>query len=109
DAEYFCSESTWGQPTQRGYDDALTYLRSIGGHPHMTPGPSACSRVSCSYNTGVWMCNDTPHDKYLISFGSVVDGMIFIWQHCWPTVWSENGGQVFHWTGWNVVMGTADC
>lgn len=53
-----CSLAKWGEPKIKGYDEGLEYLYDHLGVPHMGPGPGACSRVSCSYGTGMWMCND---------------------------------------------------
>lgn len=42
-------------------DNGINYLRRVGGRPHMNGGPGACGRVSCSYNTAIWWCNDVSH------------------------------------------------
>lgn len=47
----------------------------------------------------------TPTDKHLVSFGSVADGVDYIWDTC-KNNW---GGQVFHPTGWNVILSGNDC
>lgn len=36
----------------------LQYLRSIPGQPTLGPGPGTCSRVSCSYDSAIYWCND---------------------------------------------------
>lgn len=49
-----------------GYDSANTsqieegikYLNGIAGQPKNGPGPNNCGRVSCSYNSSIWWCND---------------------------------------------------
>jgi hypothetical protein len=49
-----------------GYDSASTkrikdgikYLNGIAGQPKNGPGPNNCGRVSCSYNSSIWWCND---------------------------------------------------
>lgn len=35
----------------------INYLRGVGGRPSMG-GRGTCGRVSCSYNTAIWWCND---------------------------------------------------
>lgn len=47
----------------RGIDEGMSYLAKHGGQPHMDPGPSACGRVSCSWNTAVFLCNDVSHGR----------------------------------------------
>lgn len=39
----------------------IDYLRKIHGDCTNGPGPGNCSRVSCSYQSGIWFCNDNPH------------------------------------------------
>lgn len=36
----------------------VDYLRGVSGQPSMGPGPGACGRVSCSYNSAIYWCND---------------------------------------------------
>lgn len=38
--------------------DGIKYLNSIAGQPKNGPGPNNCGRVSCSYNSSIWWCND---------------------------------------------------
>jgi hypothetical protein len=38
--------------------DGINYLRRIGGQPSMSAGPGTCGRVSCSYRTAIYWCND---------------------------------------------------
>lgn len=50
----------------------VAYLRRVRGQPENSPGPETCGRVSCSYNTAIWWCNDvsvffspSPHPVFL--------------------------------------------
>ncbi|PNY24504.1 Uncharacterized protein TCAP_05560 [Tolypocladium capitatum] len=109
-SKVICSRAIFGHLNYGAYKDSLTYLGKHPGRPHMPPGPRACSRVSCSYNTGVYICNDTPTDKYLISWGSVVDGLQYIWAKCVAGILVDmQGGQVFHSTNWNVILRETNC
>src|SRR3954468_14109313 len=38
--------------------DGINYLRGISGSCRANPGPGSCGRVSCSYNVGIFYCND---------------------------------------------------
>jgi hypothetical protein len=38
--------------------DGVNYLRGLNGMPTNGPGPGACGRVSCSYASAIWWCND---------------------------------------------------
>ncbi|POR37794.1 Uncharacterized protein TPAR_01987 [Tolypocladium paradoxum] len=108
-AKVLCGSEKWGVLTVRGYSEGIDYLRNHGGVPHMPAGPSACSRVSCSYNTGIWWCNDAREEKALLSFGSISDGAVYIWTQCGNNSWKQVGGQVFHYTDWNVILRQQDC
>lgn len=52
--------------TCNNYDQAISsrikegirYLRGVNGKPSNGPGPGNCGRVSCSYNSAIWWCND---------------------------------------------------
>lgn len=39
-------------------EDGIAYLRLISGRPHLGPGPKQCSRVSCSWESGIFLCNE---------------------------------------------------
>jgi hypothetical protein len=39
-------------------NQGITYLRKVKGNPRASAGPSRCGRVSCSYNSGIYWCND---------------------------------------------------
>ncbi|KAM6519201.1 hypothetical protein FALCPG4_012848 [Fusarium falciforme] len=46
-----------------GEASGITYLNSFGdGYCGLEDGPYKCARVSCSYNSAIWLCNvnDTP-------------------------------------------------
>ena len=38
--------------------EGIDYLRGVAGRPGNGPGPGNCGRVSCSYNSAIWWCND---------------------------------------------------
>lgn len=38
--------------------EGISYLRRVGGQPVMGPGPGNCGSVSCSYDSGIYWCND---------------------------------------------------
>lgn len=48
----------WGFVFTDALWDGIDYLRRIGGKPTASAGPSTCARVSCSYRTGIFWCND---------------------------------------------------
>jgi len=48
----------WHGASSAGIEQQIKYLRGVPGHPRLSPGPSECVRVSCSWNDAVWWCND---------------------------------------------------
>ena len=38
--------------------DGIQYLRHVPGTPANGPGPNNCGRVSCSFQSAIWWCND---------------------------------------------------
>ncbi|CEJ87472.1 hypothetical protein VHEMI04426 [[Torrubiella] hemipterigena] len=98
----------WPKCWDVGIIQGIQYLRGLKGRPSNGPGPGNCGRVSCSYDNAIWWCNDTKQTKTLQSFSSIADGAQFIESHCV----SNNGalaGQVFHPTGWNVIVRSSKC
>lgn len=35
-------------------EEGIRYLRGVKGRPHLGPGPNKCTRVSCSWDSGIW-------------------------------------------------------
>ncbi|OJJ06378.1 hypothetical protein ASPVEDRAFT_139091, partial [Aspergillus versicolor CBS 583.65] len=90
--------------------DGIQYLRGVRGQPEMGPGPGACARVSCDTGTSIWWCNDDSQDKTLDGFGSIADGAGQIqWKCSWGAFGQWTSGQIFHKTGWNVIVRADDC
>lgn len=38
--------------------EGINHLNHVSGRPVSRPGPGVCGRVSCSYNSAIWWCND---------------------------------------------------
>ena len=53
--------------------EGIRYLRKVNGQPTNGPGPGACGRVSCSYKSAIWWCNDNSFTFSLPSFGTIAD------------------------------------
>ncbi|KAI1139440.1 hypothetical protein F5Y05DRAFT_412540 [Hypoxylon sp. FL0543] len=89
---------------QQGVD----YLKGIKGTCSMGPGPRVCTRISCSYKSAIWWCNDNDYS---------------IREDC--SVWSDYAqdilnscqthdassrvrGQEFSTDNWNIMIGFDD-
>ncbi|KAI1323763.1 hypothetical protein F5Y16DRAFT_424697 [Xylariaceae sp. FL0255] len=47
-------------PTER-IEEGIIYLENIKGTCTNGPGPGNCGRISCSYNSAIYWCNDNPY------------------------------------------------
>ena len=54
---YFCGRP-WSYCWRSAIVDGLDHLYSAPGKAKDGPGPGECGRVSCSYNSAIWWCND---------------------------------------------------
>ncbi|KAM7207835.1 hypothetical protein V8F20_001877 [Naviculisporaceae sp. PSN 640] len=54
-------------------EEGIEYLRKVPGKPVNKPGPRACGRVSCSWNSAIWWCNDKKVEATLPSFNTIAD------------------------------------
>ncbi|KAK3987509.1 hypothetical protein QBC44DRAFT_245830, partial [Cladorrhinum sp. PSN332] len=106
---YFCF-GRWAAGRLDPLNEGIRYLRGVGGRPTRGPGPGNCSRVSCSYKTAIYWCNDNSGTKTLNSFGAIADGVQHLASRCRRFIsngqWSytESSGQVFYKDKWNVVV-----
>lgn len=48
----------WEMGDRDAAKDGIKYLQGVPGEPASSPGPGMCGRVSCSYDTAIWWCND---------------------------------------------------
>lgn len=53
-----CGPQVYGKASVDRLNSGIKYLRKLKGQPRNGGGPGACGRVSCSYNTAIWWCND---------------------------------------------------
>ncbi|KAI7309610.1 hypothetical protein KC315_g12920 [Hortaea werneckii] len=85
----------------------LVYLSNIGGC--MTLGGKQCSRVSCSYNSGIFACNDNS-DTVQAPFSLISDiGGDMFGQCAGFDDGADFTAQAFTDEGWNVLMKRQSC
>ncbi|KAK4449547.1 hypothetical protein QBC34DRAFT_380007 [Podospora aff. communis PSN243] len=89
----------------------IDYLEDIIGNCRAAPGPGSCGRVSCSYDTGIWYCNDNT-DEYWVPCGWIGDVAATVVTEC--TVKIEDKlygvkGQIFDSRNWNVIVAGTLC
>ncbi|KAM4064864.1 hypothetical protein HRG_004783 [Hirsutella rhossiliensis] len=102
----------WQAASVRRIKEGIEHLRRVRGRPGSEPGPSRCGRVSCSYNSAIWWCNDDGRPKKLSSFSDIANGAQLLVTRCveWMNPEPRDiGGQAFHPSKWNVIVRRDRC
>ncbi|KAH0439210.1 hypothetical protein CcaCcLH18_03005 [Colletotrichum camelliae] len=91
--------------------EGISHLDGVDGKPHRGAGPASCGRVSCSYNSAIWWCNDLKDTKAkeLSSFREISDGALYVIKKCRVGESTRVAGQAFHKDNWNVIVRWARC
>ncbi|KAI0379489.1 hypothetical protein F5Y04DRAFT_282910 [Hypomontagnella monticulosa] len=96
----------WAQ--QFRIEEGIEYLRGKTGRCHMVAGPRVCTRISCSYKSGIWWCNDQPNDLW-IDCSLWADYASDILDKCQSHDDSVRvRGQQFATDDWNMIVGFTD-
>ncbi|KJZ79315.1 hypothetical protein HIM_01466 [Hirsutella minnesotensis 3608] len=121
----------WAPASAQRIREGIRHLRRVRGRPGSQAGPARCGRVSCSYNSAIWWCNDRQQyngrqrsadqimackqdNKYkgLSSFADIADGAQLLVTRCaeWMNPEPKDfGGQAFHPSRWNVIVRSDRC
>ncbi|KAL0936837.1 uncharacterized protein CTRU02_209053 [Colletotrichum truncatum] len=114
-ANYTCGNNTWGHAITGQIEDGIQYLRKVVGKPKAHAGPQACGRVSCSFGSAIWWCNDNTSPKELEDFSVIASGAHYlrIQKQCKLGYMFYHEyymrGQVFHKDGWSVIVRGDKC
>ena len=76
-SSHYCG-GPWQYQVTASFWEGLQYLRRIQGRVHMTPGPGACGRVSCSYDSAIVLCNDVSSPIGGLSGSEMADKSVFL-------------------------------
>ena len=92
-------------------DEGIRYLHGISGDCQVEKGFQVCARVSCSWNGGIWLCNDT-RDKLSVPCRTIAEYTQDIRDKCWfdaspgaPAFIPIVRGQEFDDGNWNIIVG----
>ncbi|KAI1489586.1 hypothetical protein F5X96DRAFT_670541 [Biscogniauxia mediterranea] len=106
-----------GSINGRGYADSdritegIEYLRTRDLMARVEPGPRRCDRVSCSWASAIWLCNDRT-DVLGVNWTDVAGFAELIQSRC-HGLGSRMAGAFdasADWnSGWNVVIGGGNC
>ncbi|KAJ6437425.1 restless-like transposase [Purpureocillium lavendulum] len=92
--------------------DGVNYLTGLHArHPRLPAGPKNCGQVSCSWSSAIWWCNDNKKPIELQSFAVIAEGARRIGNQCSFDSPKDGyiGGQVFHASNINVIVGQSVC
>ena len=84
-------------------------MKNMRGDCRGRPGPGACDRVSCSWGSAIYYCNDNRHEIWEPCrwIGDVAHSIV---SKCADR--GANGrtlGQAFDRRQWNVIVAAGDC
>ncbi|KAI0887058.1 uncharacterized protein GGS22DRAFT_199365 [Annulohypoxylon maeteangense] len=89
-------------------EEGIDYLSKKTGQCHMDAGPRVCTRISCSYKSAIWWCNDNTDP---------IEENCLLWSHyaqeildsCRSNDASNRvRGQKFSSADWNIMIGFDD-
>ncbi|KAM3516390.1 hypothetical protein NHJ13051_009957 [Beauveria bassiana] len=84
--------------------NGAAYLRNLPpGRPTNGPGPNNCGRVSCSYNSGIWWCNDSTSQKSLNGWDWIGNSAHRITEVCDPGS-SQTSGRNHEDGDWSTIV-----
>jgi len=106
-----CDAGGVGATNVRPIEDGIAYLRGIPGLCVVPRGPYVCSRVSCSWNSGIWLCNDK-RETLRVPCAKIGDYAQRVKDECWfngtpntPFFTPMVRGQIFDTEDWNIPLG----
>ncbi len=109
---YFCF-GRWGGARRDAIWEGMQYLHGVKGEPRLGGGWGVCGRVSCSYNSAIYWCNDAPHERVLFGFWDIALAANEIHRQChkWDGNWGQHvtAGQYFYKEQWNVIVRGDNC
>ncbi|KAH8788394.1 hypothetical protein F5883DRAFT_658098 [Diaporthe sp. PMI_573] len=84
----------------------IHHLRSLRQGPGM--GPNTCFQVSCSYDSAISWCNDSPEHIVLDSWGMLADAVGDVMAYCSAIINWEFSGHAFY-DKWSVKVHGSRC
>ncbi|KAK3986178.1 hypothetical protein QBC44DRAFT_248763 [Cladorrhinum sp. PSN332] len=110
-----CTINNWEWASMVRIEQGIRYLQGVSGRPTLGPGPARCSRVSCSYDSAIYWCNDNTHEFSLNTFRDIANGAQVIINDCTPYRGPQYPdsifirGQRFHGNLWNAIVRYDPC
>ncbi|CAN8105439.1 unnamed protein product [Discula destructiva] len=94
--------------------EGISYLNSVSGSPAAGPAPLGCGRVSCSYNSAIWWCNNNTTPYTLDSFSLIANGAQQVMDDCSFEQYDHRctggvNGEQWYSGNWVVLVKDASC
>ncbi|PGH27625.1 hypothetical protein AJ80_00638 [Polytolypa hystricis UAMH7299] len=91
-------------------NEGISYLTRVNGRPTNGPGPGNCGRVSCSWSSAIWWCNDNRRTHTLSSFRDIANAAKVAVKDCRNLdKGCQVSGQRFLDDNWNVIVRGQKC
>ncbi|KAK4160029.1 hypothetical protein QBC43DRAFT_338541 [Cladorrhinum sp. PSN259] len=100
--DVFCNN--WLHADLNPIMDGIRYLHRVPGRPQNGPGFGDCGRVSCSWKSAIWWCNDNTDSKILDNFDEIAESARDVVAGCTIVWYRLVSGQRFHPDKWNVIV-----
>ncbi|KAI1494719.1 hypothetical protein F5X96DRAFT_616213 [Biscogniauxia mediterranea] len=112
-ARIVCDQVRYSEANYETILSGIEYLRGLSGYCQLGPtepgAPLKCSRVSCSYNSGIFFCNQNNYDTIQPChwFGDYAQNVL---DECLdPDTYPNIKGQDYDSDGWSVIVGGQSC
>ncbi|XXH02105.1 hypothetical protein Hte_008471 [Hypoxylon texense] len=89
--------------------DGINYLKGKTGRCYIEAGPKVCSRISCSYHSAIFWCNDNDAPLWIDCnlWSQYTQNIV---DQCSVDNPSQDvKGQQFDSDNWNIIVGYSDC
>jgi hypothetical protein len=106
----------------RGWNWATAYMPDIQAgvvyldnlNTRINIGPTSCSRISCSWNGAIYLCNDNPYSiqpasPYLASYAQDLINICTTGSDDHYPDYKRTGGQEFDTDGYNIIVREDSC
>ncbi|KAI1207894.1 uncharacterized protein F4807DRAFT_433673 [Annulohypoxylon truncatum] len=89
-------------------EEGIDYLSSRTGKCHMDAGPRVCTRISCSYKSAIWWCNDNsePIEENCLLWSHYAENILDVCRS--GDAADRVRGQKFSSANWNILVGFDD-
>ncbi|KAK0667505.1 hypothetical protein QBC41DRAFT_304326 [Cercophora samala] len=101
--ESFTCDLPYIAASTRRIGDGIKYLRGLSGTAKNGPGWGNCGRVSCSWSSAIYWCNDNAQEKE-VGWNDIADGAEFLMHSDCVRRKKTVLGQVFFKDKWNVIV-----